>query len=101
MAAYVTRFPGGLLLLLTLAFWCVFSGGANGDVLIIGDEPGEVFAVDVGSTYDHEGDICVAGDGTLQVNGVLNLNGSPIVTNTGSLVVDGGESVGPTPVFTT
>lgn len=78
-------------LLLAFICWNLFLAGAYSADLIIGDIPGEVFTVNDGVTYDHVDDIYVIGDGTLQVNGVLNLTGFLYVINTGIFIVDGGE----------
>ncbi len=78
-------------LLLAFICWNLFLAGAYSADLIIGDIPREVFTVNDGVTYDHVDDIYVIGDGTLQVNGVLNLTGFLYVINTGIFIVDGGE----------
>ena len=60
---------------MTIACLNIFVISAYAADIVIGDTPDEVFTMNAGVTYDHEGDIFVIADGLLQVNGVLNLTG--------------------------
>jgi len=70
---------------------CLQAGGVSAADLVIGDTFGEIFTIDVGSTYSHTGNIYIIGTGTLLVNGRLNLTGTVFVGGSGSFTVDGGQ----------
>jgi len=59
--------------------------------IVIGDTPGELFRIDAGTSFSHNGDIFIGGTGTLLVNGTLNLTGTVYVGGSGNFIVDGGQ----------
>ncbi len=79
------------LIFLGLVIVLVQLARAGAADLIIGDMPDEVFKIDAGTSFSHTGNIYIVGNGSLLVNGTLNLTGTVYVGGSGNFTVDGGQ----------